>query len=53
MRIWQRALAAVTRPGGCAADPRLLDDWRRWHETGGAPPGWTRLMEEMGEEKRS
>jgi len=29
MRIWQRALAAVTVPGGCAADPRLLDDWRR------------------------
>jgi hypothetical protein len=29
MRIWQRALAAVTRPGGCAADPRLLEDWRR------------------------
>jgi DNA-binding PadR family transcriptional regulator len=29
-----------------------LDDWRRWHDTGGAPPGWTQLMEEMdmGEE---
>ena len=24
-----------------------LDDWRRWHDTGGAPPGWTQLMEEM------
>jgi DNA-binding PadR family transcriptional regulator len=24
-----------------------LAEWRRWHETGGAPPGWTRLMEEM------
>ena len=30
-----------------------LDDWRRWHDTGGTPPGWDRLMEEMGEEKRS
>jgi DNA-binding PadR family transcriptional regulator len=29
-----------------------LDDWRRWHDTGGTPPGWTQLMEEMdmGEE---
>jgi DNA-binding PadR family transcriptional regulator len=29
-----------------------LDDWRRWHDTGSAPPGWTQLMEEMemGEE---
>ena len=25
-----------------------LDDWRRWHDTGSAPPGWTRLMDEMG-----
>jgi DNA-binding PadR family transcriptional regulator len=32
-----------------------LDDWRHWHDTGGAPPGWTQLMEEMdmGEEQRS
>ena len=30
-----------------------LDDWRRWHDTGGTPPGWARLMEEMGEERRS
>jgi DNA-binding PadR family transcriptional regulator len=29
-----------------------LDDWRHWHETGGTPPGWDRLMQEMGEEKR-
>jgi DNA-binding PadR family transcriptional regulator len=25
-----------------------LDDWRNWHHTGGAPPGWTQLLEEMG-----
>jgi DNA-binding PadR family transcriptional regulator len=32
-----------------------LADWRQWHDTGGAPPGWTRLLEEMGmgEENRS
>lgn len=35
-------LADGTLPG--------LDDWRRWHDTGGAPPGWTRLMEDLGEE---
>jgi DNA-binding PadR family transcriptional regulator len=25
-----------------------LDAWQRWHDTGSAPPEWTRLMEELG-----
>ena len=29
LRIWQRALAAVSGPGQGAEDPHLLDDWRR------------------------
>jgi DNA-binding PadR family transcriptional regulator len=33
-------LSSGTLPG--------LAEWRQWHETGGAPPGWSRLMEEVG-----
>ncbi|HEY7272490.1 MAG TPA: PadR family transcriptional regulator [Actinoplanes sp.] len=45
---WIRSLLAELTEGTLPG----LDDWRRWHDTGGVPPGWTQLMEEMdmGEE---
>ena len=41
---WVRSLLEEMAGGGLEG----MDDWRRWHETGGSPPDWTRLWEELG-----
>ena len=41
---WIRSLLAEMAGGRLEG----MAEWRRWHETGGAPPDWTRLWEDMG-----
>ncbi|HEV7963155.1 MAG TPA: PadR family transcriptional regulator [Actinoplanes sp.] len=41
---WTRSLLAELAAGSLPG----MAEWRQWHQTGGTPPEWTRLMEETG-----
>jgi DNA-binding PadR family transcriptional regulator len=42
---WVRSLLTEIAEGTLSG----VDDWRRYHETGGVPSGWTELLDEVGE----